>query len=356
MCLIVFSVFKVLGGGMFYYVDESGNTGLQLFDSAQPNLFYGVLSSSNDLDDVAELHVKILRERLGVERLHAAELGVGPLLEICESLKVINRKNSIRMDFYRVGKLDHAVINFFDQVFDQGMNSAVPWAYYWTPLRYPLLLKLAGHFDVELIKKAWGARICQQPERATNDFVEVCLELLRRVKFEPDQKIKKVLNDSLTWAAKNPDRIGYNVTSRKSALDISPNVIGFQFVMHGIAARVEEEGRGAVKIVVDRQGEFNRSQELLAKFYADTKEVSWVVGPGLPVMDLKNMPEIPISCTPGDSSAGLELVDIYLWLFKRCFDGRDVPGALRGIIDGLLKESRTDEISLSGIKRRWAIE
>lgn len=39
---------------MFFYVDESGHTGANLFDEAQPTLFYGVLSSAVHLDYVAE--------------------------------------------------------------------------------------------------------------------------------------------------------------------------------------------------------------------------------------------------------------------------------------------------------------
>lgn len=38
---------------MYCYVDESGNTGSNLFDEAQPALFYGVLTSKLDLDGAA---------------------------------------------------------------------------------------------------------------------------------------------------------------------------------------------------------------------------------------------------------------------------------------------------------------
>ena len=38
---------------MYFYVDESGHTGPNLFDAAQPMLYYGVLSSRVNLDVVA---------------------------------------------------------------------------------------------------------------------------------------------------------------------------------------------------------------------------------------------------------------------------------------------------------------
>ncbi len=39
---------------MHFYVDETGQTGRNLFDKTQPILSYGVLSSEADLDKVAE--------------------------------------------------------------------------------------------------------------------------------------------------------------------------------------------------------------------------------------------------------------------------------------------------------------
>ena len=56
-------------------------------------------------------------------------------------------KRDVRFSLYKVVKPDHAIITFFDQVFDSGVNKAVRWDHYWTPLRYPLLFKVAYLFD-----------------------------------------------------------------------------------------------------------------------------------------------------------------------------------------------------------------
>jgi len=58
---------------MYCYVDESGHTGANLFDPAQPTLFYELLSASVNLD-------------IGVDRLHATELGVPGLGRIAPLL------------------------------------------------------------------------------------------------------------------------------------------------------------------------------------------------------------------------------------------------------------------------------
>ncbi len=47
---------------MHFYVDETGQTGRNLFDKTQPILSYGVLSSEADLDKVAEADLAALRK------------------------------------------------------------------------------------------------------------------------------------------------------------------------------------------------------------------------------------------------------------------------------------------------------
>ena len=338
---------------MYFYVDESGHTGPNLFDSAQPMLYYGVLSSRLNLDVVAEPSLASLRGRLQAARLHAAELGVGRLVEISSDLIKLVKRLGMRFDVYRVAKPDHAIICFFEQVFDQGMNPAVTWTSYWTPMRYVLLLKLASLFDEELARKAWTARIEPNDTIALPLMREVCAELRARVQALPDARSRQLVVDALTWAEKNPTEISYNVASKKAMLQITPNVIGFQSVMHGIAARIKLTGREASRIVVDQQSQFNKAQKTLAEFYQSARGFKASMGPGMPEVDHSNMP-IPIEFASSAGSAGLELTDIHLWLFRRAMEGVRLPAELASLVRVHLHRGRTDEISLRAIESRWS--
>ena len=221
---------------MHFYVDETGHTGPKLFDCTQPILSYGVLSSPADLDRVAEPELAVLRKKLGVQRLHAAELGMHRLSEVVDTLLVLQKKHRFRFDIWQVVKRDHAIISFFDQVFDQGMNPVVPWTTYWTPLRYPLLLNLANLFDDALAEKAWNARLEANNERSAAIFRDVCNALLQRVHIL-DARSVEIITDALDWAVANFDELGYNCKTKKDRLRVMPNMIGFQSVMHGICSR-----------------------------------------------------------------------------------------------------------------------
>ncbi len=106
-----------------------------------------MLSSPCNLDEALEPTFRKLRARLEVDRLHAAELGIGRIAQIAPDLLTLIDRFKIKFDLYRLFKVDYAVIQFFDQVFDQGLNPAVGWLWYWTPLPYALLLALAHLFD-----------------------------------------------------------------------------------------------------------------------------------------------------------------------------------------------------------------
>lgn len=337
---------------MHFYVDETGHTGPNLFDRTQPVLSYGVLSSPDDLDKVAESELASLRKKLAVQRLHAAELGMYRLDDVVDTLLVLQKKHRIRFDVWQVVKRDHAIISFFDQVFDQGLNPVVPWSAYWTPLRYPLLLNLSNLFDDELAEKAWHARLEAHDERSSSLFSEVCGELLQRVHILSDARSVELITDALSWAIVNFDELGYNCKTNKEKLQIMPNMIGFQSVLHGICSRLGAPNRKA-DIIVDQQSQFNTTQRELNEFYYQIREQPWALGPGLPVMDMKNMPAKPLVFQSGTMSAGLELVDIYLWIFKRYMEQKELTRPLSRLVYTNLKTARTDSVSLQSVAKRF---
>jgi len=337
---------------MYFYIDESGHTGPNLFDEAQPVLYYGIISSEHDLDVSTLSILKRAKQKLGVSELHATDLGIGKLAVIADELMQIQLQNDVRFDINFVEKDDHALICFFDQVFDQGLNPAVTWTGYWTPLRYILLMKVAYLFDLETLKKAWKARIELNNAKANQLLIEVCTTIRARIENLPDKRSRELIYDALTWAMQNPGELHYNCYSRDDLLSVTPNLIGFQTVMFGIARRIAAPN-GASKIIVDEQSQFNKAQKTLAEFYASARSVPWVTGPGLPKMDLQNIPNIPITFRSGKYSAGLELVDIYLWVFKRWIEKKPLPEALLPLIVSQLEIGTIDGVSLSSITERW---
>lgn len=339
---------------MYFYVDESGHSGSDLFDAQQPNLYYGVLSSPQNIDIVAEPELARLRKQVGYPRLHANELGVGRLIEIASQVQTLQESLDINFDVYRFVKEDHAIISFFDQVFDSGMNDAVPYEAYWTPLRYLVLLQVAMIFTPELIRQAWAARIEPNNQIAEKRLVEVCQALLKRIGEAPFPPVRTIIIRALSWAIHSPGSLSYNVSNKKDITTILPNAVAFQLVMQGIAKRLEEAATKATKIVVDRQSQFNQSQKWLAKFYGDAREIDIQTGSAdMPQADWSHMPTIPIEISTDVPSAGLELVDLRLWVTRRMLEKQVPEELLTKILGPHFHRSMTNDISLSSIADRW---
>lgn len=340
---------------LHFYVDESGNTGTNLFDENQPMLHYGVLSSQLDLDKKAVNLISAARTKLNVARLHATELGFKGLENIVEYLFEFERKFNPEFGIYRVAKLDYALMCFFDQVFDQGLNPAVTWSGYWTPLRYILLFKLSSLFDIDTLKDAWNARIELDDNKAEALLSRVCKKLLKNIHFLPDKRSQQIISDVLQWASSNPEELHYNCNSEEDILTVTPNIVGFQLVMHGIANRVGSPDTPA-RIIVDRQSQFNKAQKTLARFYehARDRHPIWMIGPGMPVMDLTNIPKAPIEIQSSSASIGLELVDIYLWLTKRVIEGTTIRGTLRDLLSLRVHSIDEHEVSLESLHKEWS--
>jgi hypothetical protein len=337
----------------FFYIDESGHTGNRLFDPDQPTLFYGVLRSDVNLDVVAEPSVARMRKKLGVARLHAGEFGNAGLASIGGDLLALQKKLRFTFDFYRVKKPDLSIISFYDQVFDAGLNPATGWTHYWTPMRYVMLLKLATLFDEAIAADAWAARIQTKDAKAHPLLKSVCERLIARVGELPDQRSRILIGDALTWAIANPEKLSYNASDAEMVKQVAPNIIGFQFVMNGIARRLRLAESRAARIVVDRQTEFNEAQKVLATGYARATGLRQRMGPGLPEIDMRNMPKIPLTVLPGTQSAGLELVDVHLWCFKRILDRKDVADAGIDLFNAHAGRGRTEQLSLRALEERW---
>lgn len=338
---------------MYFYVDESGHTGGNLFDSAQPIFYYGLLSSPVDLDVVVRQDFEIIKEVLQVQTVHSKELGADRLEVVADAILCIQAKYELRFDLVRMVKNDHTVITFFDQVFDSGMNEATPWEFYNTPAKYPLLFEMAKLFDDELAKLAWLARVDTDDVSSALKLANLCKLLLNRVHLIVNERPRRLIKRSLIWASKNPDRISYNVADLDGAKDISPNMIVFQSILVNISEQLSG-GKKAQAIIVDRQQEFNDLQRRLYELFYKIKDDEQLNRPDMPTLKLNNLPMLPLTVSASEHSLGLQLVDVYLWVARRVTEGRVIGPKLSTLLNKTEDGKRIFEISLSALRLEWA--
>ncbi len=339
---------------MYFYIDESGHTGPDIFNTDQPRLYYGLLSSHTDLDGLDIEPVGSLRLNAKGNRLHANEEGNRGLLSVSRELGQISRAAGLRFDLFQIAKPDIAIISFFDQVFDQGLNPAVPWVGYWTPVRFVLLSKVASLFDEELARRAWETRLERNSNKVNRQLQRLCRDLKARSVRLQDERSRQVVGDALEWAQNHPDRLSYGPSNKSERLAAMPNVFGLQAVLNGISTLLEQQDVSAARIVVDRQSQFNRAQQSLLEFYQAVKPATISPGVRLPAMNLQHLPEIPLEFLAGNESLGLELTDAYLWMYRRAREGHELPRELQKLLVEVAQEGSFHEISLEALEAGWA--
>lgn len=352
---------------MFFHVDESGNTGNNLFDANQPRLSYGVISSPLNIDALGTpTHTRILKT-LGVDSIHANQLKTDQLVKIIPQLYALQKKFDFRFDYYYIDKQTYALVILFDSIFDAGLNDAVKWEFYWTPLRFVAVHNFSRICDEELLRGAWKLCTSRSIEKHADEIVALLRELrTRAIASDLDDRTKELFCAALDFGIKNPLSLDFGTADSKI---ISPNAVGFQFVLSSIARRLRaKKQKDARQIKIDKQSQFNPAQigthYVQSRISEGLKELrgmerrAYVAHPLFEGFDddetlRKGMPKRKPEVWNSADSIGLQVVDTYLWLVNRMVDGRKLPEPLQAFAAMFLNHSCIDSISMEGMASRW---
>jgi hypothetical protein len=352
---------------MFFHVDESGNTGNNLFDANQPRLSYALLSSRLNVDVLGtRLHRSMLKV-LEQEGLHANALGVDRLTRIVHQLIELQEAMKFDLDYYFIDKPAYALVILFDAVFDAGLNAAVKWDSYWTPLRFVLIHKLSSLVDEDLLKEAWRLCIHKQIASQTGAIVSLLTELRSRAtRSSLDARSIEIMVDAFTFGIAHPLDLDFGTGDEKL---VSPNAVCFQFVVSAMAMRLRKKGiKKASSIVVDRQTQFNKAQvgthynlKMIAEGMRRASSADrerylnhpLYVGIGADELVRRGVPNNEIQIRSSSQSIGLQIVDVYLWITNRMLTGGELSDELTYLGSSILKRSFIDGISMEGMAHRF---
>lgn len=351
---------------MYFHIDESGNTGNDLFNQHQPRLSYGLLSSRTNVEVLGtSLHRRMLKI-ISADELHAKDMGANGIKKIAKLLEEMQNKIDFRFDYYFIDKAAYALVFLFDAVFDAGINPAVMWASYWTPMRFVIIHKLGYLMDEDLLRKSWSLCIDRRIQLRSLEISDLLREIRNRaLSMDWDSRSKEVLADALSYGIANPLSLDFGYKDRKM---VSPNAVGFQFVVSAMASRLRSKDlNDASSIIVDMQAEFNGAQiethriqrvmKEALKNGSDREKNLLLYHPLYQQLDRdevlgRGIPKRAIHVADSSTSIGLQVVDVYLWLANRMLNG-ELPNELHGLAKKILRRSNIDGISMAGMRNRF---
>ncbi len=353
---------------MFIHIDESGNSGNNLFDKNQPVLSYGVLSSRWNVDEHAEREQKAILSIVGSKGLHANQLGAACLGKIADQIVKLHEQFEFCFDYYYIDKQSFAVVTFFNAVFDAGINPAMKWDWYWTPLRFVLVDILNRILDEDLLRESW--RLCLVPRKVIGGEGEKIRALLSAVlkrveSSDAPARFGEILTDALRYGIKNPNEMDLGIFKQT---ELSPNTIGFQFVLTAIAYRQKVNRQRALSITVDRQTQFNGAQvntyEIQAKMAAALRgngidRARYLAHPFLEGVRedtetlIDHFPQERLKVQESGASFGLQIADTYLWLLNRYIRTGEVVSGFEPVLGSIDRSGMIDGISMAAMQDRF---
>ena len=302
---------------MHAYIDESGNTGVNLFDPTQLFFQNAAMSSMVDFDEVFHNRVQRMADRLGVACLHGNELGVDGVEQIAGNVAELIEFSQVRFYFAAVNKRDVAAIKFYDAIFDPGENPAAPTLSYGIrALKFTLLFKFLYLLDEGDVRLFWDAMTSNPSPAAQGNATLAIDNALQRIDSLPDARSRQLVGDTLSWARENIGTFSIWTPSKKLRYGHLPNLFTFPRLVASISETAKRWDHRTEKIIHDQQSQFGQTLREWHTLF-EKAEPERIFHFGDTPIQFGDIRDSQFEMRDSRTSAGLQVVDIVLWTFAR---------------------------------------
>lgn len=341
---------------MFAFVDETGNTGRNLLDEAQPDFFTAALITKSDFDLVYPGAVGRIAKSLGVEALHGKELRLNNVEKVARDLRQLFKKADARFFISRVEKRYLLATKLFDALFNSGENAAVAWHNYnIRPLKIMFAFKVATLITEGIGQRFWDCLLEKNEAKVKAALPEICVSLLERVNILPDQRSREIVTAGLEWARDHPDAIHMHLDSNQARKGHMPNLVAFANLLEGLEGFSKRWARPVRRITHDHQSEFENTLKEWHELYttASPEPINWA-GETYVVQRVVGS---SFEMKADDDSVGIQAVDVVLWLYLQFTRKVTIPRESTRLLNYVFRKAYLSDFSFDGvhdaIEKRW---
>lgn len=343
---------------MYAYVDETGNTGNRIFDPNQPLFITAAMMTRGNFDIIQKAGVAAIAKKAGVQALHANELGIAKVEDIAgELLKLVKAANA-RFFLSRLEKRFLAATKVMDTYFDCGENLAVPWQMYsLRRLRLLLTFKVARFLlSEDIAQTVWECLTATRKGTSIALFVEGAKALLANAHHLPDARSQQVVAEAMKWAIDNPENFASTRgNSKVFRYSHSPNFVAFTSLVRGIDEASKVWNSPVREIVHDRQTEMETMFRIHHELVTNASEDVFR-GPGDAPLSMRQVPGSALRMATDETSPGLQVIDVILWLFKRALTGQDEGPEGARLLQRVFMRARQSDFSFAGVGQQLEME
>lgn len=333
---------------MYCFVDETGNTGANLFDEIQPDYYTAALITRSNFDLVYKSAIKKLAQSLGRESLHANEIGFEGLQKIAPSITKILKNSDGRVFISRVEKKYLLCTKIVDHLFDAGENPTIPWHYYnIRPLRLMMVFKVSLILQKTDAEKFWQCLMERNEKKCRDLLQEFCSEVLPNVERIPDSRSREIIGGAIGWIIDHPEAPLLHTKGKNAAQGHMPNMVAFSNLMDGIDRYATKLGKQVKKITHDQQEQFQKTLVAWHGMYTNASPEPLQL-PGETHV-LQKVPNSEFELKNDENSPGIQVIDIILWLYRQYLSGKDFPVECAQLLNQATKRARINDFSFEGV-------
>ncbi len=333
---------------LFAFVDETGNTGANIFDEAQPDFFSGALITRCNFDLVHAARLRTICKRNGIESLHASELGFGPIEAAAPELLALLKKSDARFFVSRVEKKYLVATKLFDTFFDSGENPAAPWsAYNLRILRLILCQKVASILTDEIAFEFWAMLMARNEEQARQKIPGICDAILENVPSLRDARSREIVTETLTWARNHPEALDIFISGRQAKNGHMPNMVAFGNLLDGLEGFSKRWNRPLRKVIHDRQSQFEGSLKEWHRLFSNASDEP-ILRPGETII-FQKVAGSTFEISESSNSSGIQVADLALWLYRQYLKKKPIPERSAKILKYVFKKGYQHDFSFQGV-------
>jgi hypothetical protein len=334
---------------IYAFVDESGNTGKNIFDKAQPDYYTAALVTKGDFDLHYGSRVTAIAATVGATAIPANQLGIRRLETIAGDLFDLLDRAGAHFFVSRVQKTYLLASKMFDVLFDSGENAAVAWhVYNMKPLKIMLAFKLGYIIDDEIARAFWACLLMPTEQEARAALPSICEALNARLHLLPDQGSRKVLAEGLDWVIAHPECVQFATEHKLAKQGHFPNLVAFANLLQGLQEFSTRWRKRVACITHDEQNEFGRSLGSWHGLFSNASGdvIEWVGER----YSLQWTPGSRFVMKPDVESAGIQMADVALWLYGQFLKGKELPAGCGRLLALILDRGWHNDFSFAGVE------
>lgn len=341
----------MIGNVIHCYMDESGNTGGNLFDPAQPFFYVGAVIATFDFDKKYPSILRDIARAGGQEDFHANALGMEKLRPHLPALQALIKRENIRFYIARVEKSHLVLAKFIDVFLDPYENRAAPWHVYNTiEMRFLMMFNLNSIVSEEARMLFWAALM----DGNESDAIENLRKSIALVRAElascPEQRTREIIGQALEWAQSNLEAIRFFSKSKRYRVPHFPNLVAFPEMLAAFDQVAEYHSQVVGEIKHDRQCEVEAVLRDWHKLFANASdEMINIFGEA---RKLRVVPESSFVIASSKDSAGIQLIDLVLWLERQRLEGRGIPEETKALLGRVERNAEFFDMSVAYTRKR----